>query len=98
MELATEIIMWVALGLLVASALLAVVRVAFGPTILDRAVATDMLTSVGIALSALLIVWWHRADLQVLLVLFALTGLFSSTTISRFLHRGTFGDGEGTDV
>ncbi len=86
--------MWLSLGLLVVSALLAVLRVAFGPTILDRAVATDLLTSIGIALIAILIVWWRRADLLVLLILFAITGLFSSTTISRFMQRGALGEAE----
>lgn len=94
MELSTEIVMWLSLGLLVVSALLAVLRVAFGPTILDRAVATDLLTSIGIALIAILIVWWRRADLLVLLILFAITGLFSSTTISRFMQRGALGEAE----
>ncbi len=94
MALTWEIFMWLSAGLLIAAALLAVIRVAFGPTILDRAVATDLLTSVGIGFTVLLIVWWQRTDLLVLLVLFAITGLFSSTTISRFLQSSSFGDAE----
>ncbi|MPN59758.1 hypothetical protein SDC9_207480 [bioreactor metagenome] len=54
---------------------------------MDRALAADLLTSVAIALTVLVIVWWNRADLQVLLVVFALTGLFSSTTIAKFIGK-----------
>ena len=98
MELTTQIVLWVALGLLVVSAILAVLRVSLGPTILDRAVATDMVTSIGIALVAIVIVWWRREDLQALLILFAITGLFSSTTISRFLQQSSMGDADRPEV
>ena len=81
------IIEWVSAALLVVAALLAVLRVAFGPSVLDRAVATDLLTSIGVAVVALIIVWWNRSDLRALLIIFAITGLFSSTTIARFLEK-----------
>lgn len=81
------VVEWTSAAFLVAAALLAVLRVAFGPSVLDRAVATDLLTSIGVAMTALIIAWWNRADLPVLLVIFAITGLFSSTTIARFLEK-----------
>ncbi len=91
---AIQVIDWFSASFLVGAALLAILRMAFGPSVLDRAVATDLLTSIGVAMTALIIVWWDRADLQALLIIFAITGLFSSTTISRFLEREQPGDVE----
>ena len=62
-------------------------RLAKGPTVLDRAVATDLLTSVAIAAVVIAIALSRRADLTTLLVIFALTGFFSSTAIARFADR-----------
>lgn len=82
---AIQLILAVSAALLLAAAVAAVVRIALGPSILDRAVSADLLTSVGIAIVALAMIWWGRTDLKMLLIIFALTGLFSSTTISKFI-------------
>lgn len=84
---ATEIIYWICGGLAAFAALLTVIRLGLGPTILDRAVAVDLLTAVAIAVVVLVIVWQGRADLSVLLVIFALTGFFSSVAIARFVDK-----------
>lgn len=83
------VIYWISAALLVGAALLGIVRVNLGPTLLNRAVAADLVTSVGIGLTVLIIVWWNRQDLLVLLVLFALTGFFSAVSVSRFADRGS---------
>lgn len=82
-----EIIYWIVGGLLVVASLGALLRLTLGPTVLDRTVAVDLLTSVAIALTALVLVWWRRGDLSALLVLFALTGFFSSVAVARFIGR-----------
>ena len=76
------------------SALLAVVaafaalwRMRIGPSVLDRTVAMDVLTAAGIGLIAVMIVWWKRADLGVLLVILALTAFMTAVTIARFAVR-----------
>lgn len=84
---ATTIIYWVSAGLLGLAALLALVRLSLGKTLLDRAVALDIVTAVAIASVALLIVWRGRQDLMVMLIIFALTGFLSSATIARFVSR-----------
>lgn len=81
------VILWITAGLLLIAALLAVLRLTLGPTALDRAVAADLITSVGIGVTALVIVWWSREDLQALMVVFALTGFFSAVAIARFFGR-----------
>lgn len=89
---ATTIIYWVSAALLAVSAFLALVRLSLGKTILDRAVALDILTAVAIAVAALLIVWRGRSDLLVLLIIFALTGFLSSATVARFIGKETSSD------
>lgn len=81
------VLYWVSGAMLILAASLAIARLALGPTILDRAVAADLITAVGIGVVALLIIWWDRTDLRALMVIFALTGFFSSVTIARFTDR-----------
>lgn len=68
------------------AAVLALVRLGIGPTLLDRAVANDVLTASGVGLVAVMIVWWQRHDLGVLLVVLALTSFLTSVVIAR--HSG----------
>ncbi len=79
-------------GILIAAALmialgavLALIRVEKGPSILDRAVALDIMTStliIGVALDA---AWNHRFDTIPVLAALALVGFVASVSISRFL-------------
>ncbi|MFT4220418.1 MAG: monovalent cation/H+ antiporter complex subunit F [Microbacterium sp.] len=79
----------VAVGLVVfaAAALLALVRIVIGPSILDRAVAADvLLTEVMCVLGAEMVVNKHTHTLPVLLVV-AAVGVFGSIAIARFVAR-----------
>ena len=70
-----------------AAALLIVWRIIIGPSILDRAVASDvLLTLVMCVLGAEMAVNHHTRTLPVLLVIAAL-GVFGSITIARFVAR-----------
>lgn len=71
----------------VAAALLALLRLGLGPSLLDRTVANDVLTAAGIGIIALMIVVWQREDLGVLLVILALTAFISAVVVSRFAVR-----------
>ena len=71
------------------AAVAALVRLGRGPTLLDRAVANDVLTASGVALVAVMIVWWQRQDLGVLLVVLALTSFLTSVVIARNSARET---------
>ncbi len=76
----------------VAAGLLALWRLAAGPSLLDRTIANDVLTASGIALVGIMIVAGAREDLSVLLVILALTTFINAVVISRFAVR------EGADV
>ncbi|MFC7582155.1 monovalent cation/H+ antiporter complex subunit F [Schaalia naturae] len=73
--------------LAVAAGLLALWRVAAGPSLLDRSIANDVLTAAGISLVGVMIVGWGRQDLSVLLVVLALTAFISAVVVSRFAVR-----------
>lgn len=79
-----SVIYLICAGMLGIAALCSVLRIAFGPTTFDRAVAVDLTTSVAIGVCALIIIWWQREDLLAMMIVFALTGFFSSVTVSRF--------------
>lgn len=70
-----------------AAALLTLWRIIIGPSILDRAVASDvLLTEVMCLLGAEMAIDHHTRTLPVLLVIAAL-GVFGSITIARFVAR-----------
>ena len=71
----------------VLAAVLATIRIAKGPGLLDRTVAFDVLPAAGIGMIAVMIVWWHRYDLSVLLIILALTAFMSGVVVSSFATR-----------
>ena len=84
MIIATAVLIAVSLGMLAAAAILSLVRLIVGPTALDRAIAVDVVTAAVIGTVIVLIAWWSRTELMVLLIVFALTAFFSTVTVSRF--------------
>ncbi len=69
------------------AAVLTLWRIVVGPTILDRAVASDvLLTEVVCVLGADMVVNHHTRTLPVLLVI-AAVGIFGSISIARFVAR-----------
>lgn len=76
-----------------ASGLVALFRIIVGPSILDRAVAADvLLTLVMCALGAEMAINHHTRTLPVLLII-AAVGVFGSISIARWVARR---DGEGS--
>ena len=70
-----------------AAALLTVWRIIIGPSILDRAVASDvLLTEVMCVLGADMAINHHTRSLPVLLII-AAVGVFGSISIARFVAR-----------
>lgn len=96
MDEAITIIYWICALFLGIAGVCAVLRVAFGPTVFDRAVAVDLTTAVAIGVCALIIVWWSRQDLLAMMIIFALTGFFSAVTVARFGSKQS--QEEGSDV
>ena len=69
------------------AALLTVVRIVRGPSILDRAVASDvLLTEVMCVLGADMAINGHARSLPVLLIIAAI-GVFGSIPVARFVAR-----------
>lgn len=69
------------------AALLTIVRIVRGPSILDRAVASDvLLTEVMCVLGAEMAINHHTRSLPVLLII-AAVGVFGSISIARFVAR-----------
>lgn len=70
-----------------AAALLTLWRIVIGPSILDRAVASDvLLTEVLCVLGAEMAINQHTRTLPVLLII-AAVGVFGSVSIARFVAR-----------
>lgn len=67
------------------AALLTIVRIVIGPSILDRAVASDvLLTEVVCVLGAEMAINGHTRSLPVLLIIAAI-GVFGSIAVARFV-------------
>lgn len=78
-----------------ASAIVALYRIVVGPSILDRAVAADvMLTLVMCALGAEMAINHHTRTLPVLLIIAAI-GVFGSISIARWVARRDGENGNG---
>ena len=78
------VVLAVCVGFLAVAALLLVVRIALGPTMLDRVVALDVLVAVmicGLGLEAA--VNQHTTTLPILVVL-SLLGFVGSVSVARF--------------
>ncbi len=82
-----SILLMVIYAVFAAAALLTLWRIIRGPSILDRAVASDvLLTLVMCALGAEMAINHHTRTLPVLLII-AAVGVFGSISIARFVAR-----------
>ncbi|MFE6996345.1 monovalent cation/H+ antiporter complex subunit F [Microbacterium sp. NPDC057659] len=69
------------------AAILTLIRIVRGPSILDRAVASDvLLTEVMCVLGAEMAINGHTRNIPVLLVI-AMIGVFGSIAVARFVAR-----------
>lgn len=82
------------------------IRLVAGPTVLDRAVAIDVLTAVVIGLAAWVLVTADRPDVGIIIMTLTMVAFVSSTVIGRFArryrarseHTGTPGETEGEEA
>ena len=79
--------------LLAAAAALALLRLERGPTMLDRTIAVDVLTSVLVAGIATYAAWTRRSDPVPVLLAVALVGFVTSVSIARFAAVEPEGEG-----
>ncbi|WP_298455269.1 MrpF/PhaF family protein [uncultured Cellulomonas sp.] len=80
-------------ALLAAAGALAVVRMERGPSMLDRTIALDVLTTVLVGFVAVQTAVSRRTDTVPLLVALALVGFVGSVTIARFASKEPPGQG-----
>lgn len=70
--------------MLALAALLTLIRIARGPSALDRTVAFDIITSILIMTVALVSIWEDRTDSLPLLAALAMVGFVASVSVARF--------------
>jgi multicomponent Na+:H+ antiporter subunit F len=81
------VLLWIIYALFGIAAVLTVVRIILGPSILDRVVASDvLLTEVMCVLGADMVINHYTETLPVLLII-AAVGVFGSIAIARFVAR-----------
>lgn len=88
-----SVVVVITAALLAAAAVLALWRVERGPSMLDRTIAVDVLTSVLIAAVATYAAWTRRADMVPVLLALSLVGFLTSVTIARFAAVEPAGEG-----
>lgn len=87
------VVVVIAALLFTGAAVLTLVRAERGPTMLDRTVALDVLTSILVSAVALHAAWTRRTDTVPLLLALALVGFVGSVTIARFAAVEPEGEG-----
>lgn len=94
----STVLTWVSATLLTAAALLIMVRIVRGPTVLDRVIALDVLIAVVVSALALeAVVNRHGTTLPILITL-SLLGFLSSVTVARYVERDNGEVAEDDDV
>lgn len=78
------VVLWICFAVLIVSMGLVLVRLEAGPTILDRAVALDVITAASVGVVVVLMAFSGRVDLLPLLVVLASVGFIGSTALARF--------------
>ncbi len=95
MELVLVVAVVLTAAMLAVGATLAVVRVERGPSMLDRTVAFDVLTTTLVGAVALEAAWSRRTETIPILVVLSLVGFVGSVVISRFAARERPDEGTG---
>ncbi|UPK75724.1 monovalent cation/H+ antiporter complex subunit F [Nocardioidaceae bacterium SCSIO 66511] len=78
---------WICGGMLALAALLAVIRMTLGPTMLNRAVGMDVLAATIVAGLAVDAAFNRHSTTLPILVVLSLVGFVGSVSISRFAAR-----------
>lgn len=83
----THVILTIAVSLLIAALGLVLVRVALGPTNLDRALCLDVVLVIVTGILATQIVRSEDPSSLPILIVFSLTGFVGSVAVARFMGR-----------
>ncbi|MFN7138802.1 MAG: monovalent cation/H+ antiporter complex subunit F [Limisphaerales bacterium] len=74
-------------AVLTVSVLLGLIRLAKGPTVLDRIIAFDIITSCVVGMIVLLSIQWQTSMFLELILIFTLLGFFGAVAFVFYLHR-----------
>ena len=83
----SELVLNLAFGLLVVSALAGVWRMARGPTIVDRLLAFDAVVLCAVGLTALLSDYWNTPHFLELILIVSSLGFFGTVAFAAYLQR-----------
>lgn len=86
------VVIWVCAAVLSVAAVLVLVRLTAGPTMLDRLVAMDVLIAVVVAALGLEAALNRHATTLPILVVLSLVGFVGSVSVARFAARDEKGD------
>lgn len=98
LDLVEEVLAGVVGGLLALSALLTLIRITIGPSVLDRVVATDVLVSVVVCALGAHAALTSGSTTLPLLISLSLVGFMASVAVSRFVARDRDPETDDTSV
>lgn len=76
-----------AFGILMVAILLGLVRLGRGPTVIDRIMAFDLVTTSAVGMIVLLSIQWKSAMYLELILIFSLLGFFGTVAFVFYLSR-----------
>lgn len=77
----------VAFAILLVALVLGMVRLARGPTVIDRIMAFDLITTCAVGMIVLLSIQWKTAMYLELILIFSLLGFFGTVAFVYYLSR-----------
>jgi multisubunit Na+/H+ antiporter MnhF subunit len=80
-------VLYVAFGLLTLAIGCGLVRLARGPTVIDRIMAFDLITTSAVGMIVLLSIQWKTAMYLELILIFSLLGFFGTVAFVYYLSR-----------
>jgi multisubunit Na+/H+ antiporter MnhF subunit len=80
-------VLHVAFGLLTLAIVCGLVRLARGPTVIDRIMAFDLITTSAVGMIVLLSIQWKTALYLELILIFSLLGFFGTVAFVHYLSR-----------
>jgi multisubunit Na+/H+ antiporter MnhF subunit len=80
-------VLYAAFGILTLAVALGLLRLARGPTVIDRIMAFDLITTGAVGMIVLLSIQWRTALYLELILIFSLLGFFGTVAFVYYLSR-----------
>jgi multisubunit Na+/H+ antiporter MnhF subunit len=81
------LILYLALGILTVAMILGLVRLGRGPSVLDRIMAFDLITTAAVGMIVVLSIQWRTGLYLELILIFSLLGFFGTVAFVHYLSR-----------